>query len=76
SYAHAGEPGRPATPAEAAVDTPPFQLPGVSSPKDGTCWVNNQSVVATEGTRLTSKVFLPKITRPDQKFPTILMISS
>ncbi len=76
SFAHAGVSCRPATPAEAAVYTSPFQFPGVSSPKDGTCWVNNQTVVATDGTRLTANVFLPKITSPDQKFPTIVMISS
>ncbi len=76
SCAHGGASCRPATPAEAAVYTSPFQFPGVSSPKDGTCWVNNQTVVATDGTRLTANVFLPKITSPDQKFPTIVMISS
>lgn len=76
SFAHAGVSCRPATPAEAAVYTTPFQFPGVSSPKDGTCWVNNQTVIATDGTRLTANVFLPKITSPDQKFPAIVMISS
>ncbi|WP_407655446.1 CocE/NonD family hydrolase [Burkholderia alba] len=67
---------RPATPLEAAVYTTPFQFPGVTSPRDGTCWINNLAVTASDGTRLTANLSLPKITRPDQTFPTIVMIAS
>lgn len=67
---------RPATLLEAAAYTTPFQFPGVISPRDGTCWVNNLTITASDGTRLTANVSLPKQSRPDQTFPTIVMISS
>lgn len=50
--------------------------PGKISPTDGTCWVNNLTVVTHDGLKLTANVFLPKISTPGQTFPTIIMVNS
>ncbi|WP_374594171.1 CocE/NonD family hydrolase [Aquabacterium sp.] len=54
----------------------PITNPGKISPTDGTCWVNNLKISMADGVKLTANVFLPKITSPDQKFPTIIMTNS
>lgn len=50
--------------------------PGKISPTDGTCWVNNLKLPTHDGLKLVANVFLPKITSPNQKFPTIIMVNS
>ncbi|AOR70092.1 hydrolase [Burkholderia stabilis] len=76
SLSHAAIACRPATPAEAAIYTTTSAFPGVVSPKDGTCWVNNLVVTMPDGTKLTANAALPKIVSADQKFPGIVMIAS
>jgi predicted acyl esterase len=50
--------------------------PGKINPDNGTCFVNKLSLTTHDGVKLTANVFLPKITRPDQRFPTIIMVNS
>lgn len=65
---------QPVAPGE--VYTGYLTKPGKINPDNGTCWVNNLSVTTHDGVKLTANVFLPKITSPDQKFPTIIMVNS
>ncbi|MDO5693988.1 MAG: CocE/NonD family hydrolase [Pseudomonadota bacterium] len=71
---------REATPAEAATYTTPMMKPGVISPKDGTCFVKDLYVTASDGIKLTANVFLPRGAASGvangQKFPALLFISS
>ena len=57
--AQALTPCRDATPAEALIYTLPQAMPGVVSPRDGTCFIGNLRVTATDGVQLTANVFLP-----------------
>jgi len=50
--------------------------PGKINPDNGTCWVNKLSITTHDGVKLTANVFLPKISSPDQKVPTIIMVNS
>lgn len=50
--------------------------PGKINPDNGTCWVNKLSITTHDGVKLTANVFLPRITSPDQKVPTIIMVNS
>lgn len=50
--------------------------PGQINPENGTCFVNNLTVTTHDGVKLTANVFLPKVTYPGQKFPTIIMVNS
>jgi len=50
--------------------------PGKINPDNGTCWVNKLSITTHDGVKLTANVFLPKISSPDQKIPTIIMVNS
>ncbi len=50
--------------------------PGKINPDNGTCWVNKLSITTHDGVKLTANVFLPRITSPDQKIPTIIMVNS
>lgn len=67
---------RPATPAEAAVYTTPLLMPGVVSPKDGTCFVNQFKVRGSDGVELAANVFLPAGAAQGQKFPAVVFITS
>ena len=51
---------RSATPAEAAVYTLPQLMPGVTSPRDGTCFIGGLKVPGSDGTLLSANVFLPR----------------
>ena len=51
---------RTATPAEAAVYTLPQLMPGVTSPRDGTCFIGGLKVPGSDGTLLSANVFLPR----------------
>lgn len=67
---------RAASLAEAAVYTTPLLMPGVISPKDGTCFVNNFKVRASDGVELVANVFLPAGAAQGQTYPAVLFISS
>ncbi len=67
---------RPATLAEAAVYTTPTLMPGVISPKDGTCFVNQFKVRGSDGVELAANVFLPAGAAQGQKFPAVVFITS
>ncbi len=67
---------RAPTPAEAAVYTTPLLMPGVISPKDGTCFLNSFTVATSDGVRLTANVFLPPGANGGSKFPAIVYPAS
>ncbi|MDO5653744.1 MAG: CocE/NonD family hydrolase [Brachymonas sp.] len=71
---------REATPAEAAIYSSPVMMPGVISPKDGTCFINNAKVTASDGVQLLANVFLPKdaaqASAQGAKLPTVVFITS
>ncbi|MEK8031384.1 CocE/NonD family hydrolase [Ideonella sp. DXS29W] len=67
---------RAPTPAEAAIYTTPILMPGVISPKDGTCFLNNFTVATSDGVRLTANVFLPSGANGGSKFPAVVYPSS
>ena len=67
---------RSATPAEALVWTTPLLMPGVISPKDGTCFVNNFTVTTSDGVQLTANVFLPAGAGGGARFPAVVYPSS
>jgi predicted acyl esterase len=50
---------RSATPAEAAVYTTPLAMPGVISPRDGTCFLTGLKITRPDGVRLAANAFLP-----------------
>lgn len=50
---------RAATPLEAATYTTPLAMPGVVSPRDGTCFISGLKVTRPDGVRLAANVFLP-----------------
>lgn len=74
--AQALTPCRDATPAEALIYTLPQAMPGVVSPRDGTCFIGNLRVTATDGVQLTANVFLPPGAASGARFPAVLHISS
>ena len=75
--AQAGVSCRQATPLEAATWLGPLAHPGVISPFDGTCFVTGQTVVGTDGVRMTANVFLPAgAAEPGRQFPGVVFISS
>ncbi|MBB5019549.1 putative acyl esterase [Chitinivorax tropicus] len=65
---------QPVKPGEKFVS--PIVNPGKISPIDGTCWVNKLTLTAFDDAKLTANVFLPRITRVDQRFPAIIMVNS
>ena len=67
---------REASAAEAAVYTTPLLMPGVVSPRDGTCFVNNVKVRGSDGVELAANVFLPAGAAQGQKFPAVVFITS
>ena len=67
---------RPATPAEAAVYTTPLLMPGVISPRDGTCYVDRLLVPTADGVLLTANVFLPAGAGSGARFPAVVYPSS
>ncbi len=67
---------RPATAAEAAIYTLPQLMPGVSSPKDGTCFIGGLKIPGSDGTLLSANVFLPKPDPAGAKQPGVMFISS
>jgi predicted acyl esterase len=66
---------RAPTPAEAAIYTTPLLMPGVISPKDGTCFLNF-TVATSDGVRLTANAFLPPGANGGSKFPAIVYPAS
>lgn len=50
---------RAATPLEAAAYTTPLAMPGVISPRDGTCFLSGLKVTRPDGVHLAANVFLP-----------------
>ena len=67
---------RPATPAEAAIYTLPQLMPGVSSPRDGTCFIGGLRIPGSDGTLLSANVFLPRPDPAGTKAPAVMFISS
>ncbi|QTD45678.1 CocE/NonD family hydrolase [Ottowia testudinis] len=71
---------RDATPAEAAFYSTPVIMPGVISPRDGTCYVKDLRITTHDGLKLTANVFLPAGATSGvaggQKFPGVVYISS
>ncbi len=67
---------RSATPAEAAVYTVPQLMPGVTSPRDGTCFIGGLRIPGSDGTLLSANVFLPKADPSGAKAPGVMFISS
>ncbi len=67
---------RTATPAEAAVYTLPQLMPGVTSPRDGTCFIGGLKVPGSDGTLLSANVFLPRQDPNGAKAPGVMFISS
>ncbi|MDR7334032.1 CocE/NonD family hydrolase [Roseateles asaccharophilus] len=70
---------RAPTPLEAATFTTPLALPGVVSPRDGTCFIRGLKVTRPDGVRLAANVFLPagasSGSAPAQ-YPAVIFISS
>ncbi len=69
---------RAATPLEAVTYTTPLAMPGVISPKDGTCFINNLKVTRPDGVRLAANVFLPAGASSGSatKYPTVIFVTS
>lgn len=67
---------REATPAEAAVFGASLSIPGVISPKDGTCFVDGLRITASDGVQLTANVFLPAGASGGGRFPAVVFPSS
>lgn len=67
---------RSATAAEAAVYTLPQLMPGVTSPRDGTCFIGGLKIPGSDGTLLSANVFLPKADPAGGKAPAVMFISS
>lgn len=67
---------RQATPLEAAVYTTPLAMPGVISPRDGTCFIKDQRITASDGAQLTANIFLPRDAASGARFPAVMFIAS
>jgi predicted acyl esterase len=67
---------REATPAEAALFGASLSVPGVISPKDGTCFVDGLRITASDGVQLTANVFLPAGASGGGRFPAVVFPSS
>lgn len=67
---------RAATPAEAARYTTPLAMPGVTSPRDGTCFVGGLAITAQDGVQLSANVFLPRGAASGGAFPAVVFIGS
>ncbi|QTD47361.1 CocE/NonD family hydrolase [Ottowia testudinis] len=71
---------RDATPAEATLYSTPMMMPGVISPKDGTCFIKDLRILTHDGLKLAANVFLPATGTSGQasgpRFPSLLYISS
>lgn len=70
---------RAATPLEAATYTTPLAMPGVVSPKDGTCFLRGLKVTRPDGVRLATNIFLPAGASNGNtaaKFPTVIFVTS
>ncbi|HEY8876749.1 MAG TPA: CocE/NonD family hydrolase [Roseateles sp.] len=69
---------RAATPLEALAYTTPLAMPGVISPKDGTCFLNGLKVTRPDGVRLAANVFLPAGASSGSatKYPTVIFVTS
>lgn len=69
---------RPATEIEASVYSNPVFMPGIISPKDGTCFLNDVWITASDGKRLKANIFLPPGAKPHTEgdLPGIVFIAS
>lgn len=69
---------RAATPLEAATYTTPLAMPGVISPRDGTCFLRGLKVTRPDGVRLATNVFLPAgaSSGGTAKYPTVIFVTS
>jgi len=70
---------RAATPLEAATYTTPLAMPGVISPRDGTCFLTGLKVTRPDGVRLAANVFLPAGASSGSataNYPSVIFISS
>jgi putative CocE/NonD family hydrolase len=69
---------RAATPLEAATYTTPLAMPGVISPRDGTCFLNGLKVTRPDGVRLAANVFLPAGASSGSaaRYPTVIFVTS
>ncbi|WP_409034204.1 CocE/NonD family hydrolase [Roseateles saccharophilus] len=69
---------RAATPLETLTYTTPLAMPGVISPKDGTCFLNGLKVTRPDGVRLAANVFLPAgaSSGGTTKYPTVIFVTS
>jgi predicted acyl esterase len=69
---------RAATPLETLTYTTPLAMPGVISPKDGTCFLNGLKVTRPDGVRLAANVFLPAGASSGSatRYPTVIFVTS
>lgn len=69
---------RAATPLEAITYTTPLALPGVISPRDGTCFIRGLKVTRPDGVRLAANVFLPAGASSGSatRYPTVIFVTS
>lgn len=70
---------RAATPLEAATYTTPLAMPGVISPRDGTCFISGLKVTRPDGVRLAANVFLPAGASSGSapaSYPAVLFVTS
>lgn len=77
--AHAALSCRAPTPLEAATYTTPLALPGVISPRDGTCFLRGLQVTRPDGVRLAANVFLPAGASSGTAaapYPAVIFVSS
>ena len=73
--AHAGL-CRPAVGSEITSYTSPLSSPGIISPVDGTCWVQDIAITSHDGVKLMASVYLPRGADGDARFPGIVMVGS
>lgn len=69
---------RAATPLEAVTYTTPLAMPGVISPRDGTCFLRGLKVTRPDGVRLAANVFLPAGASSGSaaKYPAVIFVTS
>ncbi|MFT7723858.1 MAG: CocE/NonD family hydrolase [Roseateles sp.] len=70
---------RAATPLEALAYTTPLAMPGVVSPRDGTCFLKSLKVTRPDGVRLAANVFLPAGASSGAgtaRYPAVIFITS
>lgn len=69
---------RVATPLEVATYTTPQLMPGVISPRDGTCFLSGLKVARPDGVRLAANVFLPAGASSGSatRYPAVIFVTS